>query len=429
MSRSGSGPAEVATSPAGAIDRAVERAIGPFLTGFVDAVLRDARARGLERLAFVSRDGQVLLRIARALGDADGALRYDYLYGSRQAWLLAAHALGDGSPPDWLRLPDHSTAPRHVLARLDLEPEEVADALSRVGLGSRWDVELPRRDLGIYDRLIAQPDVAARIRARAEAARDRTLAYLAQEGFDRCERWALVDVGWRLRTLRALRNLLAAAGRPRPELGYYLALRARRLAESEAGPVFGWVREEAADAPRAIFHCANVVEQVFTLADHGTVRGYAERDGRIEPVLTEPTDDSGRQRFAVELQRRLAGFAAAYRRAGLDRQELGPARARALAEVARLLGRPRADEAAALAELPIGDDQNEARRIPLARPVGVGDVVLLALRGARLLDAASVPPRFGWLEGSLALTPAPVRALGSLLRAGRAMRERFSGFP
>ena len=70
-----------------AVDEVGRWVAAPLLVPYVLWLLCDARARGLKRLYFVARDGQVLLAIARRLAPRvgfDGELRY--LYGSRRSW-------------------------------------------------------------------------------------------------------------------------------------------------------------------------------------------------------------------------------------------------------------------------------------------------------------------------------------------------------
>lgn len=64
---------------------------GPLLMGFVHWCLVQAAERGVRRLYFVARDGQLLHRIAERLAPAWGfGIECRYLHGSRQAWHPAA---------------------------------------------------------------------------------------------------------------------------------------------------------------------------------------------------------------------------------------------------------------------------------------------------------------------------------------------------
>lgn len=63
---------------------------GPVFYPYVRWVLETAKAQGVETLYFLSRDGQLLCRIAEAVRGRDATFPdCRYLYGSRQAWLGA----------------------------------------------------------------------------------------------------------------------------------------------------------------------------------------------------------------------------------------------------------------------------------------------------------------------------------------------------
>ena len=65
--------------------------VGPLVFGFVHWCLTEAKARGLRRLYFVARDGQLPQRVAERLATAWGFdVECRYLHGSRQAWHPAA---------------------------------------------------------------------------------------------------------------------------------------------------------------------------------------------------------------------------------------------------------------------------------------------------------------------------------------------------
>src|SRR5205085_6069399 len=71
---------------------------GPLLFGFVNWILEESTRRGVRRLYFIARDGQILTRIAEAMiAKWKFPVEARYLYGSRQAWRPAAGATLD----DW----------------------------------------------------------------------------------------------------------------------------------------------------------------------------------------------------------------------------------------------------------------------------------------------------------------------------------------
>src|SRR5215469_9938574 len=76
---------------------------GPFLSGFVLWVLQTAKAKGLKRLYFISRDGFILLKVAKELArSVDPSIELRYLYGSRQSWHFPASRGKDLEKASWV---------------------------------------------------------------------------------------------------------------------------------------------------------------------------------------------------------------------------------------------------------------------------------------------------------------------------------------
>lgn len=106
----------------------------PALIGCVLWMLREARSRGLRRLRFLSRDGQIFYELTRMLGPALGiSLDLEYVYASRLTWSLAA------TPPDrlwaapWLFNSFMKPNAADVCARLGLSFEEFRPVLISAG--------------------------------------------------------------------------------------------------------------------------------------------------------------------------------------------------------------------------------------------------------------------------------------------------------
>ena len=68
------------------IDSTFASVVVPVMVAFVEHVLDDCRAPGINEVAFLARGGQLLLRIAEKLAHHRALpLRTSYLYGSRYA--------------------------------------------------------------------------------------------------------------------------------------------------------------------------------------------------------------------------------------------------------------------------------------------------------------------------------------------------------
>ena len=391
---------------------------GPLFASYVCWVLRSAREEGVERLYFVSRDAQVLLAIAREVAQP-GDPECRYLYGSRQAWLLAGVDRVDEQALSWVLEPEPA-APRLLLARLGVSPDEVADALRSHGLGldDKPSAEMLTRFWVLVE------DIAPLILERAGRARDLAAAYFAQEGLRADGRWALVDLGWRLTAQRALRRVLAADGRDGDVLGLYLGVDRRRVPLEESGPFRAFLFEdeepETANPPESwLWGSRSFVEQVLALADHGSCTGYRREGERIVPELRDMPPDPRRETLRATIQGAAIDCARELQRAGLLDGHLADVRAAGLLCGRLAIEQPTREEAAALAWVQVADDQSEARWREIAPPLTLADV----WRHTR--DKLGRPVRWDfetlsrWRDGSLAVTPRRTRILFDVLRLAR----------
>jgi len=401
---------------------------GPLFAAYVAWVLRSAREEGIERLYFVARDAQVFLRIARELvGEGDPECRY--LLGSRQAWFLPSVDRIDERALHWVLKPEWALrTPRALLPKLGVDAGEVAAELRAHGLGA--DTRIEGEAVKRFWELVRT--VAPLVVERAALARETATAYFRQEGLLSPGRWALVDLGWRLTAQSALRQILVHAGHREEILGYYLAINRRRTRLAEAGPFRAFLVED--DDPSAarlldgwVYGHQDVIEQVFAMADHGSCAGYRHAGG-VVPVLRDRHADPRRDAFATGLQDAIVECARELSRAELLERHPEAVRAAGLAAGRLAVEHPTGEEAAALAWLPVGDDQNESRMRALAQPLRARDVRGRVHPGADAQRTEFAADTF-WPEGSLALTAPPTRAALLTLRAlHRRGTERAAGW-
>ena len=403
--------------------------VAPLLVGFVLWALRDAQAKGLKRLYFVARDGQVLHKIARAL-DPDGSrfgIEARYLYGSRQAWYIPSAFAVDRDELEFVLMTGQSSAPRHNLKRVNLTPEALESPLTRYGFPQEtWETQLEGEAVERFWGFLEDAEVAPQVLAQAAAARKDALAYFEQEGLLADKNWALVDVGWTLRTQGSLHKVLASAGQAHT-LGYYLGISKTRFSSRAYGQGRAYLLEEAENealAPvRTLFENKGLIDQVFTMADHGSTSRYEHRGGKMVPVLSKLPAHPKREAFLRTVHELVTRYAADLAQSPARDHE-PELRAAARSVTGTLIAEPTRAEARALAWAPISDDPNELRAAPLAKPLGARDLFgiardvlsrvrqLRAGRAAGARDNKTVPTLFykdlswgfSWLEGSVALS-------------------------
>ena len=281
--------ARLAWAPETAHDRAVvgvaAGVAAPVLVAYVLWLLQRAEALGLRRLYFVSRDGQVLHRIAVRLAERLGTdVDLRYLYGSRLAWNRAV-ACPTQTPEVWRSLMWKSSGlatNRDLLERLGLGAETTARVVADSGADeAAWGSTTDRSPLrSALDAVRADGTLAT---AQDDHKR-LLLRYLDGEGLLDDVPHAFVDVGWRGTQHDVLVRLQTERG-VRPAHGLFFGLE-----DSDSPDIPHDAREaflvdargpEGDEVDKGVF---SLVE-VFCTGDHGSVVGYAEDGDRVVPVL------------------------------------------------------------------------------------------------------------------------------------------------
>lgn len=387
---------------------------GPALTAWVLWLMRQAQRDGVRRLYFLSRDGQILLDIARRLERTlKTGLDLRYLYGSRRAFYLAGNperTLADAARQEVCTADE-------LAAALGL-PVERLTALAP-GLGRAAGRPPDPRE---WSRLVAElrgDAFAAAVAESAAATRQALLAYLDQEDWNDGTPSALVDVGWRGTSARALADALPATY-PMPERLYYFGL--LEDAHEKAGPdlaplMAAWFFDAARGTGRLPYMRGTIsLVELFCSGDHGPVLGFASRDGVAGPVFGG--ERSAAAPWGLDLVRRTVSAFADAVAAALANDEADPeADVRAAVDgVLRAFWlRPTPAEARHWGSFPVECSFSSALSYPLAEPLGARSLV-------RLLRRGGLRPRASWGEGTAALSAWPIRAA---LEAGWWLRDRL----
>lgn len=399
----------------------------PLLAGFALWVLRQARLLQLNRLYFVSRDGEVFREVALALaaGAGAGEVECRYLYGSRQAWQLASQAT---AAPGELWLPDRIDGAQmsvHGLLRLvDLTPADAyAITLDPLFAAERADLPLGETGWTQARQLLAAGPLAGEAGRRARARSDLLLRYLDQEGVTAPGRVGLVDVGWTGRATRSLEDVLRSADRPLPTA--HLSLGLLGPAPTLLGPDLyarsqGWLVDVGRGRlPRTGREDAVMVVEIFTMGTEGHTTGFAESGGRIQPVLADTQNPAARG-WDLAGYRRALDLAVRALKDGPPPDPRVDLRAVVWAQLLAFWRRPTTAEAVTWGARPYGDDFGNATSFPLATP----------LTSRRVLTRLGLGPRRWreptfWLEGTLTVSPQPWRTLLRAADRGQQLARRL----
>ena len=395
---------------------------GPLLFAFVVWILREARKRGLRTIYFFSRDGEILLQIARELQPVLAEpIECRYLRVSRQSLHLPGVTSIGEAEREWIV--DNSTSHdlNALLARLDISRDEFLRRLPGSSPLRRGD---PRRlmtpgDAAAMSAALDLGPVRELILARATQRRTACLAYMEQQGLLLPGPIAVVDIGWRGRLQRSLCRIIETL---EPDFadrlhGFYIDLGA---SPEKAGSLatfsalcrpndFSW----AARGP---------LFEAFCAARDGTVKGYRlTEDGTARAILASDTNPEAQAWGVAVQQEAITAFAReavhGMRLARLDPLEHVEPMARAVRKAVRLfVSRPSRAEGEAYGRFGHASDEQHEMAEEMAGVIDFRPRALLQRLG----------PKYRWRrishwpEGSVVrsvpswLTEVALRALRAL---------------
>jgi hypothetical protein len=200
----------------------------PALVGCAAWMLREARARGLRRLRFLLRDGQVLYELARRLAPELGVdLDLEYVYSSRLTWSLAATDPGQLADAAWLFNGFVKSNATDVCARLGLPAEEFRPELvaASASLDPEARADNPAQAAALR-RFLANQAVVAAAAERISLTRQLVVDYAAQHRLAD-PGTALADAGWTGRMAGSLVQVCEQSGMTRPHILFWATNRAR----------------------------------------------------------------------------------------------------------------------------------------------------------------------------------------------------------
>jgi FMN phosphatase YigB (HAD superfamily) len=397
----------------------------PTLTGLVLWILRRAQQLGLQRLYFVSRDGQVLVEIAkRLIKKLDFSCDLRYLYGSRQAWLLPSvtemdeehlSAIFTGK----LKIDVDLVTVKVALARLALQPEEIRSSLEKIRLTeATWSRQLTGDEREALNQLVLDdPEIHRIVLQKAAQARQLMLTYLEQERMLEPIRFGLVDLGTGATLHYGLSAVLATAGQ-HPPISFYLGLRGE-LIENRFGRPEAYFFDRKLNLGFFDTPGVNQMVEASCSADHGTVLGYRQQGERVEPILKHH-DNQPIVNWGFSLVRdTILCFADCL---FLDQDQVdawADVRQVSAAVIAKFWQRPSRSEAAAWGAFPMEDGWGKESIIHcFAVPYRWKDLL------TPLWYGNNTGRRHWWHEGALAISPPKLQRLYVLfLKMGRRQRR------
>jgi FMN phosphatase YigB (HAD superfamily) len=261
----------------------------PILAAFVLWILRESSRMKIERLYFVSRDGEVLLEIAKklsALSGEFGEIELRYLYGSRHAWYPPSIRTKEDLEEafdTWLFESKPDDTPEDFFARLNVSVDDIREFLPE----SCWRGKT-KTDKAKIKQFLFSDDILPVVLEKSAQFRGKVLSYLRQEGLSDPNRWGYVDLSWKGRMQQKLADFVAEIG-GQPPTGLYFAL-ARRPASGKYGEYLEF--QKFAERPDTF----PIIMEILCNGSHGVVTGYREdTSGKTAPLLKSKENESFRR--------------------------------------------------------------------------------------------------------------------------------------
>ncbi|MEH6501557.1 hypothetical protein [Halopseudomonas aestusnigri] len=257
--------------------------VAPLLISFCENLIKQSLNRGIRKLYFLSRDGQILYKICKSLIDQQYIdIEAVYLYASRQA----LHTPGFShieTAKSWILDKPHPLSIRTVANRTSTPAKEILNILTTKNFaGIGIDDSLP---LDTLEKIIASPDFIQLIRKSSSSLLPSCKSYFESVGL--LDDWksgtkiGYVDIGWRCRIQASLDSICRKLGcDPDNSFGFYFGV--HNSAYKNGSRAFGYLQDQFNT------HCLYKDFQHFDLleffmrATHGPVLSYKSMDGIVE---------------------------------------------------------------------------------------------------------------------------------------------------
>jgi predicted HAD superfamily hydrolase len=386
--------------------------VAPILVGYVHWVLETAARQKLQRLYFVSRDGEILHKIAAILSAQWGyGIECRYFYGSRQAWHAAGTSEIGEFTKKWLFERDMPLSLEIIAQRLEV-PLQKFSQLVRAG---GQNIESPQTVLSAEQRdelwrAMQTPAMRQLIGSAATRQREQALGYFKQEGMLDPGEWAIVDVGWQGNMQHSLETILRAGGYEGEVLGLYFGLLPN--APQDARLSF-WNEQTGRPFPAKRV----TLVEIFTAGTEGPTLGY-ERTVRWIP-RQNPPNLAGQKWGTPLLQAAVCAVTRAFAES-VSREDIPPAEFSQLALelFQEFCQRPSPEEAAIFGTYPHSTDQRETHFRQML------DFHLPWSVFARKSWRRDYYHHHLWFEGQLAATPCfPARLAHRLRKLSTRLRR------
>lgn len=267
--------------------------LGPVLFGYLDWIMKTARARGLDQVLFLSRDGKILWRMAEVLyPQSEGWPAIAYAYASRRSMRIASLRTKADIVGMITSATQSTTVADYMWRKFNITIGE-ADSVLLENIGLKSDTVITSRDAThLIDLALALSD---RILDVAERQRSALRSYYTRMGVTVESRVAIADIGYS-GSLQA--GISAVTGCLSLEGFYYITFESARQWMPLTGRMFGYAGSLVNPRVHPDQICRNgfFYETLFCAPDD-SFWGFEERDGRSQPVFDIVSEDGRRRQL------------------------------------------------------------------------------------------------------------------------------------
>ncbi len=397
---------------------------GQVMTAFVLWVAEQSRSEGIEHLAFLARDGELPLEVARALpADHWEGRSLRYLHCSRLTWsLAAASAIGverwlrEGTTDDdaFLHAKRHDVPFEALLARIGLVAQDLSGEpnhrrLARLEPGQ----VLPMEGVEDWEAVLADPAVHQQIAIRADHRLKLIVDRLRAEGMP-AGKFGLVDVGWRGRLASQMSAVLTQVVGQEP-VHFHFGGKDILLDVDANVPIRRFAFDGISD-PHPIDAPVSCIETMTASGKPRVIEYRRNSQGEVELVFDQPPGgehgDRGELWAGALRTAELIPARATFDRLGLEPDSLA---AETIAVLDHWWNRPTVDEVEALSDLTFEHDEAGTALRPL----------VTAYRFSELNRNRAPGTRRHWPQGSAAASGPLMSMVAHLVRDSRSLRRRF----
>ena len=263
--------------------------IAPLYVSFTSWILHDAKQRGIKRLYFLARDGEILFEIAKTLQACFPDIELHYLYVSRKSLYLPG-------------LQDLSNKEINERLCVDKTLQNILDCFQLDEEYNRFSKYEDLKDDELIDTLLSDEDFVRIFNTRQRQQRELCLKYFEDEGLT-LGNAAIVDLNGGRRSHKAI-NMILSSGEFDEVFGYYFMVMYNRIAGKDYKTINFGERFELNRSMYRMLHTL-VLEEYFSMSDHESTISYRKENDLVVPVFGEGKITSKRRKVVFNINREI----------------------------------------------------------------------------------------------------------------------------